>query len=221
MGNDYIEKIKPRIIKIETLIAQNNYKKADKAYQETRNKLLDLENEEDIEILTNYLLGNFVEENNQLKFQSLIENLRNKDKIPFLFQLIYENKLVDSIEKIQLNGNIIINCKLSEEKDIDKIKQEIEFKMKKIIEVNQYIKLCYFQSILFEMISDKYYRLGSVNYSLFVTKKDQKSKDLIEIIDEFTQCVDNYNKTYNQKKKLNNYMDCLEKVKAHYIIIGI
>ena len=70
----------------------------------------------------------------------------NKDKIPFLFQLIYKNKLVDSIEKIHLNGNIIINSKLSDEKEnkIDKIKQEIESKMKKIIEVNKYIKLYYF-----------------------------------------------------------------------------
>ena len=221
MGNNIIEKIGPEISKIDDFISQNDYKNSEITYLKAKEQILNLEKEELIEKLTNYLLSNIIEEKNQIKFQALITNLRNKDKIPFLFQLIYENKLVDSIEKIQLNGNIIINSKLSEEKekDIDKIKQEIESKMKKIIEVNKYIKLYYFQSIIFEMIAEKYYRLGSINYSNFVSKKEQKSKDLAEIIDEFTQCVDNYNKTYNQKKKLNNYMDCLEKVKAHYIIL--
>ena len=221
MGNNIIEKIVPEINKIDDFISQNDYKNSDITYLKAREQILNLEKEELIEKLTKFLFTNIIEEKNQHKFQTLITNLRNKDKIPFLFQLIYENKLVDSIEKIQLNGNIIINFKLSEEKekDIEKIKQEVQSKMKKISEVNKYIKLYYFRSILFEMIAEKYYRLGSINYSNFISKKEQKSKDLIEIIDEFTQCVDNYNKTYNQKKKLNNYMDDLEKVKAHYIIL--
>ena len=180
MGNNIIDNIKEEISKIDNLISKNDYKNSDEAYSKAKEKIINLEKEELIEKLTKYLLANLIEEKNQLKFQTLIANLRNKDKIPFLFQLIYENKLVDSIENIQINGNIIINNKFSgeKEKDIDKIKLEIESKMKKIIEVNQYIKLCYFQSMLYEMIAEKYYRLGSVNYSIFVSKKEQKSKDL-------------------------------------------
>ena len=218
MGNNIINDIGTGIGKIDFFLSNNNYENADKTYQEVRSKILNLEKEEDIQKLINYL-SDFIENKNKLKFQSLIANLRFKDKIPFLFQLIYENKLVDSIETIQNNGNIIINQKLSEEKDINKIKEEIENKMNNIIKVNKYIKLFYFYSILYEMISGKYYKLGSVNYSLFISKKEQKSEDLLEIIVEFTQCVDNYEKTYNEKIKLPNYKDSLEKVRAHYNIL--
>ena len=157
MGNNIIEKIGPEISKIDDFISQNDYKNSDITYLKAREQILNLEKEELIEKLTKFLFTNIIEEKNQHKFQTLITNLRNKDKIPFLFQLIYENKLVDSIEKIQLNGNIIINFKLSEEKekDIEKIKQEVQSKMKKISEVNKYIKLYYFRSILFEMIAEK------------------------------------------------------------------
>ena len=219
MGANIVNDIGTEISKIDNFISQNDYKNSNKVYLEARKKILNLNDEELIGKLTQYLLANLIEEKNKLKFQTLITNLRYNDKIPFLFQLIYENKLVDSIEKIQIKGNKIIHNKLSEEKDINKIKQEIEVKMNKIIEVNKFIKLCYFQSILFEMIAEKYYRLGSVNYSSFISKKEQKSKDLYEIIVEFSQCVHNYNKTYNQKVRLSNYNDSLEKVKAHYNIL--
>ena len=219
MGVDIVKEIGTEISKIDNFISQGDYKHSDEVYKDARKKVLNLENEELITKLTKYLLANLIEEKNKFKFQTLITNLRYNDKIPFLFQLIYENKLVDSIENIQIMGNNIIYNKLPEEKNINKIKQEIEFKMKKISEVNEFINLCYFRSILFEMIAEKYYRLGSVNYSLFISKKEQKSKDLYEIIVEFSQCVQNYNKTYNQKIKLNNYNDSLEKVKAHFNIL--
>ena len=219
MGTNIVSDIATEISKIDSFISQNDYNNSDRVYKEARKKILNLENEELIRKLTQYLLANLIEEKNKLKFQTLITNLRYNDKIPFLFQLIYENKLVDSIEIIQMKGNKIIHNKLSDEKDINKIKQEIEIKMSKIIEVNKYINLCYFRSILFEMIAEKYYRLGSINYSMFISKKEQKSKDLSEIIIEFSQCVDNYDKTYNQKIKLENYKDSLEKVKAHFNIL--
>ena len=221
MGNNIIEKITPEILKIENLIYQNDYKNSFITYSKAKEKILNLEDEEMINNLTNYLLVNCIEEKNHLKFKTLIANLRNKDKIPYLFQLIYENKLVDSIEKIETKNNIIINQKSSKDKnkDIVQTKKEIELKMLKIIEINKYIEMCYFHSILFEMIAEKYFNLGTVNYSLFTQKKEQKSSDLIEIINLFEQCVDNYNKTGNQKKKLIYYNNSLEKIKAHYNIL--
>ena len=221
MGNNIIEKITPEILKIENLIYQNDYKNSFITYSKAKEKILNLENEEMINNLTDYLLGNYIEKENHLKFQSLIANLRNKDKIPYLFQLIYENKLVDSIEKIQTKKNIIINQKSSKDKNKDTVqtKEEIELKELKINEINKYIEMCYFRSILFEMIAEKYFNLGTVNYSLFTQKKEQKSSDLIEIINLFEQCVENYNKTGNQKKKLIYYNNSLEKIKAHYNIL--
>ena len=145
MGTNIVSDIATEISKIDSFISQNDYNNSDRVYKEARKKILNLENEELIRKLTQYLLAHLIEEKNKLKFQTLITNLRYNDKIPFLFQLIYENKLVDSIEIVQMKGNKIIHNKLSGEKDVNKIKQEIEIKMSKIIEVNKYINLCYFR----------------------------------------------------------------------------
>ena len=75
MGNNIIEKIGPEISKIDDFISQNDYKNSEITYLKAKEQILNLEKEELIEKLTNYLLSNIIEEKNQLKFQTLITKI--------------------------------------------------------------------------------------------------------------------------------------------------
>lgn len=229
MGNDIIKDITPELQKLDALILKEDYVASKEVYLKICKKIGDLKNEETIHNIENYLLDNHCEKN-KIKFQTLITNLKPQHKIPFLLELIYENKLIQSIDNVQemnVNNNSAIIKKKKNEKinqnNIEKIKIEIELKMKKILTINNYIRFKGFQSVMFEMMSKKYFNLGISNYNIFNNKREQSSNELQDIIDFFTECINNYKETIatNKKKQLSYYEDCLEKVKAHQnILIG-
>ena len=101
----------------------------------------------------------------------------------------------------------------------DKIKEDINIKMNRIYIVNNYIEFLHFKSIMFEKIAEKYYNLGAIVYSNYGEKKNQLSNELQEIVDIFKECVKNYEKTENQKTKMEEYSSTLEKVTAHRNIL--
>jgi hypothetical protein len=51
------------------------------------------------------------------------------------------------------------------------------------------------------------------------TGKQDVTNELQEIIGIFSECVNNYNKTQNQKIKLEEYKNALERVTAHQNIL--
>ena len=225
MGNDLIKEINPDLQNLDQFILNQDYQNANNIYLNIKGKLINIKNEEKVNKLKNYLLTNISNSKYQFLFSTLITNLKINHKIPFLIELIYENKLIDSIDNIKINSNsnIIIRQsqkKLNKEKNINIIRDEIELKMKKILEINKYINLAGFQSIMYEMMAEKYYNLASANYNKFSNKKNQTSRELEEIILEFNECINNYKITGNNKiKKLEQYEDSLKRVTSHYNVL--
>jgi len=219
MGNDLIQEIEPDLKNLDESILKYDYSKSNDIYLNIKKKLLDVKDEEDVEKLQIYLLNNFANSKYQIKFKTLLTNLKVNHKIPFLIQLIYENKLIDSIDiqkKDIINSNIIIR----KNDNLETLREEIGLKMKKILEINNYIKLVGFQSIMFEMMAEKYYNLAVANYNKFNNKKIQNSNELEDIILEFEECIQNYKISPNYKiKKLNQYQDSLQRAKSHYNIL--
>ena len=224
MGNDLIQQISPELQKLDDLILKGDYTASNDIYLKICKKLNDLKKEEIIQNIENYLLDYHCEKN-KFKFQTLISNLKPQHKIPFLLELIYENKLVQSISTIQQKDSDNIVIKKRSEKyqanNIENIKNEIELKMKKILTINKYIRFKGFQSIMFEMMAEKYFNLGMSNYDVFNNKREQSSIELQDIIDLFGECINNYKETeaINKNKKLRYYEDCLLKVEAHRNIL--
>lgn len=230
MGNNVIKEITPELEKLNEYILRQDYESSNNIYSVIKKKILNLKKADVVEDLSNYLLTYHTESKYKLKFQTLVANLKIEHKIYFLLELIYESKLVESIDNIQINNNnnnnrILIKKKsenLNKENNIENIRKNIEIKMLKILKINNYIKFIGFKSIIFEKMAEKYYNLGTANYNLFNQKKDQTSKELQDIIDEFKECINNCKQSVNNKgKKLNEYKDSLLKVEAHqYILKG-
>ena len=227
MKNNSIEEITPEIQQLNDLILQNKYKESYEVYFSIKKKIFDLNNEEEVENLINYLLQNYTNSSNGFLFKTLIENLKINHKAPFILKLIYEDKLVDSIDNTYYinnnKANIIIKKggnKKNKEKNIEKIREEIELKMKKILEINKYIELRGIRAIMYEKMAENYYDLGAANYNRFCNKKDQTPEELEQIIYEFKECINNYKQVDDyKKKKLNHYQDSLNKVQSHQNIL--
>ena len=226
MGNDLIKEISPDLQKLDDLISNQEYEASNDIFTKIKKKLINIKKEEKIENMIIYLLNYHTEPKYKFQFQTLITHLKNNHKIFFLLELIYESKLIESIDNAQVikDNKIIVKSKkkekLNKENNIEEIRKEIELKMKKIISINKYIYLIGFKSIMFELMAEKYYNLGTANYNIFNTKKEQTSKELQNIIDEFQECINNYKQTANNKgKKLDQYEDSLKKVEAHQIIL--
>ena len=228
MGNEQIkekkEEISRKIEEMKNLICNLNYEGAKGIYQLTKYELNQIKDEDDINKISNYLIENYTDKKIGFIFLNIISNLRPNDKLSYLFQLIYENELMESIDKkaefeFDDSKTIVIKKAKDDKKNFEKLKSEINIKMNRIFIVNNYIEFVYFKSLIFEKIAEKYYNLGTLMYSDFGTKKKQNSNELQEIIDLFVECISNYNKTGNPKIKLEEYTNALEKVKVHRDIL--
>ena len=227
MGNEINEKkedISKKIEEMKNLIFNLNYEGAKGLYQLTKYELNEIKDEDDINKIANYLIENYTDKKIGFIFLNIISNLRPNDKLSYLFQLIYENELMESIDKkadfeFDDSKTIVIKKAKDDKKNFEKLKSEINIKMNRIFIVNNYIEFFYFKSLIFEKIAEKYYNLGTLMYSDFGTKKKQNSNELQEIIDLFVECISNYNKTGNPKIKLEEYTNALEKVKVHRDIL--
>ena len=105
MGNSIVELISKNLEELKKLVFDKQYKNAFDTFKETYKKLVGVQNENAI----NFLLSN-VTNNNKFLFSIIIGNLKNTDKICYLYHLIYEQTLIDSIEKeIEENDNIVNN----------------------------------------------------------------------------------------------------------------
>ena len=105
MGTNVINEITPELAKLNESILIQDYKKSNNIYKEIKKNFVKIKNEDKVEELSNYLLTNHTEPKYRLKFQTLLTNLKVEHKIFFLLELIYESKLVDSIDNIQINNN--------------------------------------------------------------------------------------------------------------------
>ena len=221
MGNKLIQKVSDEFEEMKILVGNFNYEKAKEIYLRIKNELINVKKESEITEISKHMLTKFVNSKQALEFQTLITNLKPKDKLAYLFQLIYENELVESIEKKQvkndISSNIIINSQTND--SIESKKEEINIKIKRIADVNKYIEFLRFRSIMFENIAEKYFKLGSLIYNSFDKKGTQLSSELQEIIDLFTECIKNYKNTDNQKIKTQEYTNALERAKAHQNIL--
>ena len=74
---------------------------------------------------------------------------------------------------------------------------------------------------LYEKIAEKYFNLGTLEYSYFWRNRKDNIEELQKIIDLLSECVNYYQQTENQKIKLQEYLNYLDKVKAHKnVLIG-
>ena len=222
MGNNIKEEISQKFYEMKSFIECFNYEKSYEIYQTLKSELIKIQDVEDINEISDYLIENHIQKNIGYKFRTLIKNLRPNDKLDFLFQLLYENELVESIEyNIEKNNfnSLIIKKEKIDKNNIEQVRKDINIKLNRINNVYKFIKLFQFKSILYEKIADKYYNLGSSIYLNYCTKKNQKSNELQEVVDLFTNCINYYQKTNNQKTKLEEYSADLEKVKAHQNIL--
>ena len=222
MGNEQKEKISEKIYEMKVLIASNSYEESKKLYQKIKLELIQIKNENDIKDIVNFLINKHTDKKIGLEFQDMIATLTSKDKLGFLIQLIFENELIESIGKSVENKNVEKEFSKIIEKekyDFQKAKEEIAKKMEKILIVDKILEFHHFRSIMFEKIAEEYYNLGTLMYSSYGTKKKQSSNELQEIVIFFTQCLENYQKTEDQKIKLEEYTNALEKVTAHQNIL--
>lgn len=212
MGNNIIELLNKGIEQIKQLISNQEHKQSYIQYKELQKQFVDVESEEGLK----YLLDYATSPKNQLTFSTIIGNLKKRDKIAFLFRLIYEQFLVESIESETDEGEkktdnaltIILN-------DRQREKEKIVNKISKIIQINYYISSVYYKSYLYELIAEKYYNLANINYTNFIQENKDSLDEIQEIIDQYYQCKDNYIKTKNYQKLLDIYTNAYNKVFEH------
>ena len=217
MGNSsFIAKVTPEIEKIKNLIVKEDYKSSYYIYSQILKDIkINNYNEKDVK----YLLSNIDDYKKRLKFETIIGNLKNKHKLLFLFQLIYEQYLIDSIDKIESNKKNN-NKVIDKEENLEVEKEEIFEKINKMIKLEEYIEHIYFKSILYEKMAEKYYDLGVIKYSIFKKKNGESSEELqIIITSTFSQCIENYKKSLNYQELINFYDDVLQRVTAHQQIL--
>ena len=222
MGNNLKAEISKKIYEMKDYIDSFNYEKSKEIYEKIKLELIKIEKEDDINETANYLILSHTKPNIGIKFNSLITNLRAKDKLTYLFKLIYENELAQSIDKNEeenTSNSLLFRRQKSDKNNFEKMMNDINIKMNRIIIVDKYIEFLQFKSLMFEKIAEKYFNLGSLIYSNYSTNKNLLSTQLQEVINLFNQCIENYQKTGNQKIKLEEYSSALERVKAHQDIL--
>ena len=222
MENEQRKKISSKIIEIKKDIANNSYERAKELFIKIKLELSQIKKVDDINLIVNFLIENHIDKKVGLEFLDLISKSKPEDKLCYLMQLIYENELIESIDKSIKNNNLIqglIKLVKRNKNYFERAKEEIIQKMSKISQLKNYLEISNFQSIMYEKLAEEYYNLGIILYSSYKTKKTQSSKDLWDIIGLFTQCVINYKNTKNQKLKLEEYTSTLEKVTAHQNIL--
>ena len=222
MGNSQKDKVSEEVYEMKKLIAKNLYEEAKKSYETIRSELILVKKEDDINDIVNLLIDKHTDKKVGLEFQNIIITLMPKDKLEFLIQLIFENELIESIDKSVENkddNHGFIKIIKNEKDDFQRRKEEINQKMLKILIVDKILKFHHFRSIMFEKIAEEYYNLGTLMYSSYGAKKKQSSDELGEIVILFNECVENYDKTEDQKTKLDEYTNAYEKVTAHQNIL--
>ena len=218
MGNNIKEKLANNIYEMKNLIHGFNYDKSKEIYKIIQEELSKIKKGENILNIQNYLLQTHIEQKTSSYFSTLISNLKPEHKLVYLFQLIYENELINSVEikkEVEVPNSKIIKKEKKNTKDTEAIKEDIKLKMNRIVIVNNYIEFQYFKSIMFEKIAEEYFNLGKILYSNFTIKKKQISEELQEIVDIFNECMKNYEKTENQKTKMEEYSSALQRVTSH------
>ena len=224
MGSNLKERVSDEIYEMKNLIGNFDYEKSKEKYLIIKGELSGLSKEKTIIDITSELLNKHVENKNILDFQTLIENIKPKDKLCYLLQLIYENELIKSIDK---NNNIInfdsrLNSKIKIDNDnIELAKEELNILLENINKILNYVNFLRFKSIIYEKIAEKYFNLGTLEYSYFWRNRKDNIEELQKIIDLLSECVNYYQQTENQKIKLQEYLNYLDKVKAHKnVLIG-
>lgn len=147
MGNNIIEKINPELEQIKASILEEDYQASFNKYSKIneylkKNVSID---KQDIE----YLLLSLKDFKNRLKFQTIIGNLKKEHKLLFLFQLVFDQYLIDSIEKIEQKE---INKNKSNDKANNKEEEKQEIKKKIIIK-----KISNMENLLDWFILNLYY----------------------------------------------------------------
>ena len=173
MGNNIKQKITEDYKEMKICINTHNYEKGKEIYLRIRSELIKIKKEGLIMDIIKYLLNKYTNRKTAPEFESLVFNLRPNDKLPFLLQLLYENELVNSVDK---NNEIDEKNPMNndnDENDIENQKEKINKIMKRIYEVNNYVDFYRFKSIMFEEIAEKYFSLGTLIYKNFVKKRNQ------------------------------------------------
>ena len=154
MGNNITELLNKGIDKIRQLISNQEYKNSYIEYKEMQNKLNKVESEEGI----NYLLRKATSPSNQFIFSTIIGNLKESDKISYLFHLVYEQLLFNSIElETDEDDKNLDNPQKAILNDKQKEREKLVYKISKIIEINDFISSIYYKSYIYELIAEKYY----------------------------------------------------------------
>ena len=222
MGNDLKSEISKKINEMKDYINSFKYEKTKDIYENIKSELIKIEKEDDINEIANYLILSHTKPIIGNKFNALITNLRPKDKLIYLFKLIYENELAESIDKNEEKNSLnslLFRKEKSDKNNYEKMIQDINIKMNRILTVDKYIDFLQFKSLMFEKIAEKYFNLGSLMYSNYSINKNLLSTELQEVVNLFTQCIENYKKTGNQKIKLEEYNASLERVLAHQNVL--
>ena len=205
MKNEQKQKISAQIFQMKMDIANNSYERAKEIFIQIKLELSKIKKEDDINVIINFLFENHTDKKIVLKFLDIISKLKPEDKLGYLMQLIYENELIESIDKSIKNDNFIqrlINLVKRNKNYFERAKEEIIKKLNKISQIKNYVEFPNFKSTMFEKIAEKYYNLGKIMYSIFEEKKIQSSKNFLDIVGLFTQNVENYKNTSNQKIKI-------------------
>ena len=151
MGSNLKERVSDEIYEMKNLIGNFDYVKSKEKYLIIKGELSGLSKEKTIIDITSELLNKHVENKNILDFQTLIENIKPKDKLCYLLQLIYENELIKSIDK---NNNIInfdsrLNSKIKIDNDnIELAKEELNILLENINKILNYVNFLRFKSII-------------------------------------------------------------------------
>ena len=210
MGNNFDYKsFKNGISKIEDYIKEGKYEESKNFFEQNKRALEDIDNENIEKVLQLFL--DKIKEEHKITFQNIIVNLKGEDKILLLFKLFYEDKLIDTLNDVNIN-DLGKNSKI---KNIENEFEKLEREIKNINKIYKYIFTEYSKSILSEKKAHNYYKIGKMYYSNFILRKEESSEKLSEIIIYLEKCKSEYEKTKNKKIKLKDYENLLNTIKSH------